>query len=148
MLINYEYAFDDYKEIRDHYGKWECTCPKCGAYSSMYRHGLYYRNVVVWKKGKLLESGGEILRLRCRYCHSTHSVLTADIIPYSSYSRIAVWGLLRICSPPDGTISGTEKKTGISHQTICRFRRKFLLSWKEYMSISVNAYASAVLLPK
>ena len=148
MLVNYEYTFNNYKKIRDHYGRWECICPKCGAYSSMHRHGTYYRNVVKWKEGKLMETGGEILRLRCRYCHTTHSVLTSDIIPYSSYSRTAVWGLLSICSPPVGTISGAEKKTGISHQTICRFRRKFALSWKVSMPISANAYASSVSLPK
>lgn len=34
-----------------------------------------------------MESGGEILRLQCRRCHSTHSVLTADILPYSSYCQ-------------------------------------------------------------
>lgn len=148
MLVNYEYTFDDYKKIRDHYGRWECTCPKCGACSSMYRHGLYYRNVVARKDGKLLESGGEILRLRCRYCHSTHSVLTADIIPYSSYSRPAILGLISICSSLGGTMSGTEKKMGISRQTLCRFRRKFPLPWKGYMPMLSNAYVSAVTLPK
>ena len=148
MLVNYEYTFDDYKVIRDHYGRWECTCPKCGASRSMHRHGIYYRNIVEWKEGKLMESGGGILRLQCRCCHSTHSVLTADILPYSSYSRPAILGLLRICSPPDGTMSGTEKKTGVSHQTLCRFKREFLLSWKVYMPKAANACASAVSLPK
>lgn len=148
MLVNYEYTFNNYKKIRDHYGRWECTCPKCGAGNSMHRHGVYYRNVVKWKEGKLLESGGEILRLQCRRCHSTHSVLTSDILPYSSYSRPAVLGLISICSPPGRTISGIEKETGVSHQTICRFRRKFLLPWKVYMPMSANACDSAVSLPK
>ena len=68
----------------------------------------------------MMESDGEILRLKCSSCGSTHSVLTMDMIPFCVYSLPAFLALLGLCLEPDGSVPKTEQKTGVSYQILYR----------------------------
>lgn len=120
MIIDFGHSFKDYDEILNFRGIWDCSCPKCGAGHSMHRHGKYSRHLICWEEGRLLETDGEILRLKCSSCHSTHAVLTMDIIPFFSYSLPAFLALLGLCLQPDGSVPKTERKTGVSYQMLYR----------------------------
>ncbi len=86
----------------------------------MHRHGKYQRNLILWEDGQLLETGSEILRLKCNSCGSTHAILTMDMIPFFSYSLPAFLALIGLCLEPDGSVLKTERKTGISYQLLYR----------------------------
>lgn len=97
MIFDFEHSFKDYYEILNFYGIWDCSCPVCGASRSMHRHGKYHRNLILWEDGQLLETCGEILRLQCRSCRSTHAVLTMDMIPFFLIPSLHSWPLL-VCA--------------------------------------------------
>lgn len=128
MIIDFGHSFKDYDEILNFYGIWICSCPVCGAKCSMHRHGRYHRNLILWVDGHLLETSGEILRLQCGSCGSTHSVLTMDIIPFFSYSIPAFLALIGLCLQPDSSVPKTERDTGVSYQLLYRM----LLIFHEY----------------
>lgn len=128
MIIDFGHSFKDYNEILNFYGIWDCSCPVCGAKRSMHRHGKYHRNLILWEDGQLLETGGEILRLQCGSCCSTHAVLTMDIIPFFSYSLPAFLALIGLCLQPDGSVPKTERDTGASYQLLYRM----ILIFHEY----------------
>lgn len=120
MIFDFEHSFKDYYEILNFYGIWDCSCPVCGASRSMHRHGKYHRNLILWEDGQLLETGGEILRLQCRSCRSTHAVLTMDMVPFFSYSLPAFLALIGLCLQPDGSVPKTAGQTGVSYQLLYR----------------------------
>ena len=120
MIIDFEHSFKKYDELLNFYGIWNCSCPRCGAEHSMHRHGKYSRNLICWEDGQLLETSGEILRLQCGSCFSTHAVLTMDMIPFFSYSLPAFLALIGLCMQPDGSVPKTERHTGVSYQMLYR----------------------------
>lgn len=128
MILDFGHSFKNYDEILYFYGIWNCSCPKCGARRSMHRHGKYQRNLILWEDGQLLETGGEILRLKCSSCGSTHAILTMDMIPFFSYSLPAFLALIGLCLEPDGSVPKTERETGVSYQLLYRM----LLIFHEY----------------
>lgn len=128
MIIDFGHSFKDYDEILYFYGIWDCSCPKCGARRSMHRHGKYHRNLILWEDRRLLEIGGEILRLKCSSCGSTHAVLTLDMVPFFSYSLSAFLALIGSCLKPDGSVPKTGQETGVSYQILYRM----LLIFREY----------------
>lgn len=75
-----------------------------------------------------METSGEILRLQCSSCRSTHAVLTMDMIPFFSYSLPAFLTLIGLCLQPDGSVPKTERETGVSYQLLYRM----LLIFHEY----------------
>lgn len=120
MIIDFEHSFEDYDKILNFYGTWDCSCPVCKTKYSMHRHGKYYRNLIMWENGHFLETGGNILRLRCSVCHSTHAILTMDMIPFFSYSLPALLFLVDLCSHPDNSVLKTKQQTGVSYQMLYR----------------------------
>ena len=66
------------------FSEFGCPNPSCKANGQMRIFGFYNRYVVSFCSISfdVVTVKGEILRLRCKSCNSTHAVLPEDIIPY------------------------------------------------------------------
>lgn len=130
MIIDFNHSFKDYDEIFNFYGIWdyECPDPKCGAKNHpLRRHAAYERGLILWDPETcgFGEEQIKVLRLRCSSCGRTHVVLTMDMIPFFVYSVQAFLALVCLCMEPDGSVLGTEEKTGVSYQLLYRFLKIF-----------------------
>jgi hypothetical protein len=85
---------DYQKEIIEHRGKWNCSCPKCGAYGNWNRHGSYKRYLSIIEDNRIDTRQMDILRLKCMSCGTTHAVLAYDIIPYRVFSLSLFWEIM------------------------------------------------------
>lgn len=93
----------------------------------MRRHATYERGMVWWNPEtcELKEERVTLLRLKCRFCGTTHAVLTGDMIPFLIYSIQAFLFLVCLCMEPEGSVLKTEEKTGVSYQLLYRFLKIF-----------------------
>lgn len=120
MIIEFQVFSKDYFEkILNFDGFFEYICPKCGARKRFYRHGTYCRWITyLSEKGSIIFESLKILRLKCRSCHSTHSILPCDIIPFQIYSLPVVLFLCGQVLAQKQSLRKTAKKTNSSIQTI------------------------------
>ena len=125
MIIDFSHSFKDYNEILNFYGIWEYACPGCNAGHSLHRHAKYERNLIVYESQGLVEKQLEILRLQCGSCHSTHAILTSDMISFFIFSIEAFLYLIAMCLAPESSVLKAEQKTGISYQLLYRFLQIF-----------------------
>ena len=103
-----------------HYGE---KCPRCGAFGKLSPYGSYFRNLVSYKDGIIVESRVSPLRFECTSCGATHALLPDIIIPYSPYSLRFILTVLT---------AYFERKTTVA-EVCCRFSIAVstLYSWKE-----------------
>lgn len=124
MIIEFQVFSKDYEEkILNCYNPFPYCCPKCGAKARFHRHGTYVRWVThLSSKGGILFEPIEILRLQCQSCHSTHSILPSDIIPFQVYSLPVVLFLCKEIDILKHSLRDTAKKTSCTLQTIVQKR--------------------------
>lgn len=120
MIIDFEVLIKDYKEnILNCYNMAKITCPKCGAKGRFHRHGFYVRNIThLSDDSSIIFEPIEILRIKCTSCHSTHSILPGDCIPFQVYSLPVVLFLCEQIIIKKNSIRNTVQKTKCAIQTI------------------------------
>lgn len=128
MIIDFLHTCNTYYEILQFYGVWDYSCPKCHAKHSFHRHGTYERYLVSFDNEMLESTRLEILRLQCSSCGVTHAILTADMVPFLTYSYSCIITLLEKSCGQGKSICRTERETGVPYQTLYRF----LLLLREY----------------
>jgi len=121
LIIDFCHSADSYDDILGFYGRWDYTCPKCKAEHTLERHAFYTRYLIMYSHGSLECRQMKILRLQCSLCHSTHAILTADIVPFLVYSFSCILYILQSSFGENGSISKTRDRTGISYQVIYHF---------------------------
>lgn len=77
---------DEMDKLNQYFSEFSCPNPDCRAQHQMKVFGFYNRYVVTLKSVcfSVDEQIGEMLRLQCRSCLSTHALLPEDIIPYTA----------------------------------------------------------------
>ncbi len=138
MLIDLTHTYDSYHEILDHYGRWDCICPKCEIKGKMHRHAFYERFLCVLDKGHVVDRKLNILRLKCEACGSTHAVLTMDMIPFYIYSFSLILDIVRSVLVQKMPVLKKEKESSISFQTIYRFICLWQLYFESYSVFSIS----------
>ncbi|WP_414632055.1 DUF6431 domain-containing protein [Clostridium sp. UBA1353] len=120
MIIEFQAFSKDYKEkILNSNHPFDYTCPKCGAKSKFHRHGTYVRFITYLSQAEeIVFDTLEILRLKCKSCNSTHSILPGDIIPFQVYSLSVVLFLCKQILIKKASLRHTERKTNCTIQTI------------------------------
>lgn len=120
MIIEFQVYSKSYNEkILRSYSPFEYTCPKCGAKARFHRHGTYLRWVTCLStNGDIAFESLEILRLKCKSCNSTHSILPADIIPFQVYSLPVLLFLCKSILIHKDSLRKTVGKTKVTIQTI------------------------------
>ncbi len=56
-------------------------CPCCEVKDSFHYHGSYERSVIVDDESIQIN----VTRVKCSHCHSTHSLLISELVPYASH---------------------------------------------------------------
>ncbi|WP_177214701.1 DUF6431 domain-containing protein [Anaeromicropila populeti] len=120
MIIEFQVFSKDYKKkILNNNNTCAYTCPKCGAKAKFHRHGTYLRSITYLSTtGEVVFESLEILRLKCQSCHSTHSILPWDCIPFQVYSLPVVLFLCEQVRIKQASIRKTVKRTKCTIQTI------------------------------
>lgn len=138
MIIEFNVLCNNYKEkISNHYDLFHYSCPKCAAKARFHRHGTYTRYYAYLSNDEsILFDVIEILRLKCQSCHSTHSVLPGDFIPFQIYSLPVVLFVNEQVHIAKNSLRHTEEKLQVSLATLCqklRLLKAFLVSIEFYL---------------
>ena len=117
-------AFDLYTKEMDHYTPQNEICPTCGAKGCCKIHGHYRRSITDRMQDRAIDHPVDIVRVRCKSCGHTHSILPDGFIPYDPYSLPFILHILMRYFSHEMTI-----------QLICaRFRFLFLHSTDGFIS--------------
>ena len=115
-----EAIFNNAKEGFHYYDE---KCPNCGAYEKLSPYGGYFRNLVSYKDGMIVESRVSPPRFECNSCGTTHALLPDILIPYSPYSLRFMLTVLTAYFERNTTVAAVCERFGIAIST--------LYSWKE-----------------
>lgn len=128
MIIDFKINFNNYKQkILDNYSNLYYSCPKCGANHSLIRHGTYDRNLILLDASNIIrELKFNVLRVKCKSCGSTHTILPNDIIPYCIYSFSFIITLLSKRYIYKEKITDISENLSVSFQMIYFFISKIL----------------------
>lgn len=141
-LIFVNVSSGDYqKDVMEHRGKWNCSCPKCGVYGDWNRHGSYQRYFSIFEEEQIKTKQMEILRLKCMSCGSTHAILAYDIIPYRIFSLSLFLEIMMKIYGSNLSIWTLCNTTEFSYQTlrymlrafVHLIRRAYLLFWRMWL---------------
>lgn len=165
MIIHPSVLCKDYqKEIMENFhggessqDQFRCSNPDCRC-DKFYRHGTYFRyfidlneipdlnemdSLTVERLSEAVCSVTvqqvQILRVRCMGCGITHSILTADMVPFRGWSLLLLFFLLlMICSSGQGTIdSYTHLHENVSFSW--KFLKHLVFVFLKYNSSMLSA---------
>lgn len=140
MIIDYSIKYSDYEEcIINNYSGWKYECPDCEGVC-FHRHGTYERYLTVIEDGNFKTVTMDILRLKCKGCKKTHSVLTNDIIPYRIYSISVFMRIFQYFFEEKVSLYVIAEKTGISYQML----QLFFLALMNALENLIELYVSLV----
>lgn len=114
---------DIFKDATDEFRLYNERCPNCGAYGELSPYGSYFRNLVSYENGAMVESCVKPHRLKCASCGTTHALLPDIVIPYSPYSLLFKLTVLIAYFERNTTVAAVCERFGIAVST--------LYSWKE-----------------
>ena len=64
----------------------KCPCSCCGAVGRLSYFSFYYRHLVSYGDGGVIEGCVCVIRFKCSSCKTTHALLPDIVTPYSPYS--------------------------------------------------------------
>jgi transposase-like protein/ribosomal protein S27AE len=115
-----------FKEATDVFRHYDEKCPRCGASGKLSPYGSYFRGLVSYKDGMIVESRVSPLRFECASCGATHALLPDILIPYSPYSLRFKLTVLTAYFEKDMTVAKICECFRIAAST--------LYSWKERLN--------------
>ena len=133
MIKDFETTINTYREkVLGNYDRWDYVCPNpdCGARGKFTRHGCYDRFILFLTPD--VESGVQerrikVLRLMCKSCKTTHSILSSDMIPYWQYLLPTVVQILVLSFLDDEfNISKSAETIHCTPQSIYKFWATFI----------------------
>lgn len=118
-------------------------CPFCGA-RNFRKYRRYSRWIIEYHDGHMKTTRLQTKRFRCNSCHAAHAFLPVLIIPYCSYSLIAILWVLSDYFSHRLTVKKICEKYQISVTTLYRWKTKFLHDKGLYLGVLKNAVTDVI----
>ena len=128
-------AFDLYTKEMDHYTPQNEICPTCGAKGCCKIHGHYRRFITDRIQDQAIDHPVDIVRVRCKSCGHTHSILPDGFIPYDPYSLPFVLHVLMRYFSHEMNIQLICARFQISVSTLYRWIHIFYRHRQEWLGI-------------
>ena len=128
IIIHYDgvnaISQDIYDKMLEHIDLLLLTCPHC-KHTGTVVHAYYDRAVKSGDGSRLL-----VLRIKCRFCNKTHTILPDTLVPYSSINLEDTINI--ICSDSAEEAEAILKENiNLDLSDIYRVKRNYRLYWKE-----------------
>ena len=137
-------AFDLYTKEMDHYTPQNEICPTCGAKGCCKIHGRYRRFITDRMQDQAIDHPVDIVRVRCKSCGHTHSILPDGFIPYDPYSLPFILHILMRYFSHEMTIQLICARFQISISTLYRWIHIFYRHRQEWLRILSSSSAPAL----
>ena len=119
-------------------------CPYCGAIGMLAPYGGYFRHLVSYERGKIIDRLVRPFRFECKSCKKTHALLPDILIPYSPYSIRFKLSVLIAYFERETTVVAICEHFRIAVATLYAWKKSFLEHKELMMGVLVNRKQTAL----